>query len=136
MNKFISFGMAIALLSLFPLKSKAQSFADVTGGNVWNNYAPVLGIDDLDPDLLARIAAVNRDGPVAYQACDRALVALQQNSDVTRRYARPDSPNRLPAPAVPQACLQYSQIMGEADSLRRIVADIERSRLNPAFATW
>lgn len=136
MNKFISFGVAIAILSLFPLESKAQSYADVTGGNVWNNYAPIFAPDSLDPDLLARIAAVNREGPVAYQACDRAVVALQQNTNITRRYARPDSPERVPAPAVPQACLQYSEIIEEADTLRRTVAEIEQSRLNPDFYTW
>jgi len=136
MNKFIGFGIAIAILSWFPQSSQAQSYADVTGGNVWNNYAPIFAPDSLDPDLLARIAAVNREGPVAYRACDRAVVALQQNTNVTRRYARPDSPERVPAPPLPQACLQYSELVEEAATLRRIVAEIEQSRLNPDFYTW
>jgi hypothetical protein len=136
MNHLITCGVAIAAVVAIPVTARAQSFADVTGGNVWNNYAPIFAPEDLDPDLLARIDFVNREAPVAYQACDRAVVALQQNTDVPRRYARPDSPYRIPAPPLPQECARYSDLVGEADSLRRIVAEIEQSRLNPNFYTW
>jgi|GEM_PF-3205695 len=127
---------AFAALGMTAASACAQSFADVTGGNVWNNPVPIFAPEDLDPDLLDRIERVNREAAAAYQDCDRAIAQARQTTSGPRRYARPDSPARQPAPPTPQSCQRYSTLVGEADNLRQIVAEIEQSRLNPDFYTW
>lgn len=132
----LCFPATIAVLSLTATAARAQSFADVTGGNVWNNPVPIFAPEDLDPDLLAQIERVNREGAIAYQACDRAVVEAQPTNTGPRRFARPDSPVQQPASPTPSACLRYSELVTEANALRQIVAEIEQTRLNPDFYTW
>jgi hypothetical protein len=140
-----SASLSILAVRLTSIPVRAQSFSDVTGGNVWNNPAPIFESEGLDPELVVQIERVNREAAAAYQACDReALEArdrevISQNQQIPpspRRYARPDSPYRLPALPLPQACYQYSELVREANRLRQIVAEMQQSRFNPDLNTW
>lgn len=111
-----------------------QSFSDITGTNIWNNIPPVLGTNGkLDPKLVENITRVNRDSEAAFEACNAALVQIEQTAPTTRRFAR--QPSNVTA-EVPTACRQLEQLRTEAENLRATVEQTQRTLSRSDFAAW
>ncbi|MBL1177924.1 hypothetical protein [Pantanalinema sp. GBBB05] len=128
-------GLAIATVSLLATSARAdRPYTDITGTNYWNNVAPLYDGVPIDPDIIARTTQLNQDAETAFAACNDAIAQFeQQNPAVTpRRFAR----QPLPAPPTPEACVRLEELRTQAETLRATLADLERSRPNPALRSW
>lgn len=140
MNKSLVMAAGLSLITavLGATQANANSYSDITGTNIWNNTAPIFDTDSkLDPNLIESITRVNRDSETALRACNEAIAQIEQNRRPSIRQFLRDSSNVTAAtPETPTACRQLEQLRTQADSLRRTVQDVERTRGNSAFGTW
>ncbi len=128
-------GLSLVAGALTAAPAKAgPSYSDITGTNIWNNTAPIFNRGSkIDPNLIENVTRVNRESETAFNACNAAIAQAEQNAPTTRRFARRPSTETTEAPP---ACRQLERLRAEAETLRRTVQEVERSRSSSALATW
>lgn len=133
-NKWRMVASAIVLISLSPASASAQrNYTDTTGTNIWNNTAPLIRGNGIDPELVARVNRLNQEAQEVYTACNVAIAEIEQQGDPKpRRFARKPAP----PPPLPQACGRLEELRSEAETLRQTLTELQKAGGNAARRTW
>lgn len=117
---------------IFVISAQANSFSDITGGNIWNNNPPILDPgDQIDPALIERVNLLNENSQQAYIECNSAIDQIEANAPDERRLGRVNV-----IPPVPQSCQELQSLRQEMDSMRNLLESLEETYANPSLAPW